>query len=160
MPLDRSPYGIDYVGKTAQALTLADDQATGLEGLLTVAFGTMTPHIAEGAAFYIAHPAGPLSLVLGQVITTLGWRLRQTLVWVKDSLVLGHADYHYRHEPLLFGYLPGSGRGGRGSAGWYGDNAQDTVFEIPRPKASPASTVPREGIRSPKTVVTSTQSSK
>ena len=85
----------------------------------------------------MAHPAGPLSLTFGQVVTTLGWRLRQTLVWVKDSLVLGHADYHYRHEPILFGYLPGPGRQGRGSRGWYGDHAQDTVFEIPRPTASP-----------------------
>jgi DNA modification methylase len=131
------PYGVDYVGKTSDALTIANDRADGLEGLLIAAFGTMTPHLTDGAAFYIAHPAGPLAQVFAQVITTLGWRLRQTLVWVKDSLVLGHADYHYRHEPLLFGYLPGSGRRGRGSAGWYGDDAQDTVFEIPRPKASP-----------------------
>ena len=131
------PYGVDYVGKTAQALTLANDHADGLEGLLTNAFASVMPHLTEGAAFYIAHPAGPLSLVFSQVITVLGWRIRQTLVWVKDCLVLGHADYHYRHEPILFGYLPGSGRRGRGSAGWYGDDAQDTVFEIPRPKASP-----------------------
>jgi DNA modification methylase len=131
------PYGVDYVGKTADALTIANDHADGLEGLLTAAFGTVMPHLTEGAAFYIAHPAGPLSLVFSQVIATLGWRIRQTLVWVKDSLVLGHADYHYRHEPILFGYLPGPGRRGRGSAGWYGDDAQDTVFEIPRPKASP-----------------------
>jgi DNA modification methylase len=131
------PYGVDYVGKTPAALTLANDHADGLEGLLSAAFGAVTPHLADGSAFYIAHPAGPLALVFGQVITALGWRLRQTLVWVKDSLVLGHADYHYRHEPLLFGYLPGSGRRGRGSAGWYGDDAQDTVFEIPRPRASP-----------------------
>ncbi len=131
------PYGVSYTGKTADALTIANDTSTGLEGLLTAAFTTVGPHLREGAAFYIAHPAGPLALVFSQVVTELDWRLRQTLVWVKDSLVLGHADYHYRHEPLLFGYLPGPGRQGRGGAGWYGDHAQDTVFEIPRPKASP-----------------------
>ncbi len=131
------PYGVSYVGRTADALTIANDTSTGLEGLLTAAFTTVGPHLREGAAFYIAHPAGPLALVFSQVVTELDWRLRQTLVWVKDSLVLGHADYHYRHEPLLFGYLPGPGRQGRGGAGWYGDHAQDTVFEIPRPRASP-----------------------
>jgi hypothetical protein len=26
-----------------------------------------------------------------EVVTTLGWRVRQTLVWVKDRFVLGHA---------------------------------------------------------------------
>jgi DNA modification methylase len=131
------PYGVNYVGKTADALTLANDEATGLEGLLHAAFTAVQAHLVPGASFYVSHPAGPLSLIFSQVITELGWRWRQSLVWVKDSLVLGHADYHYRHEPILFGYLPGEGRRGRGSVGWYGDDAQDSVFEIPRPKASP-----------------------
>jgi DNA modification methylase len=65
-----------------------------------------------------------------------GWRLHETLVWVKDSMVLGHSDYHWRHEPLLFGYAPGEGRRGRGGEGWYGGNAETTVFEVPRPKVS------------------------
>lgn len=131
------PYGVSYVGKTVDALTLANDDAVGLEGLLRSAFTQVTDILAPGAAFYIAHPAGPLGLVFAIVVTELGWKLRQSLVWVKDQFVLGHADYHYRHEPLLFGYLPGAGRRGRGSAGWYGDDAQDSVFEVARPKASP-----------------------
>jgi len=131
------PYGVAYTGKTKDALTLANDDAAGLEGLLRSAFTQVTDILARGAAFYIAHPAGPLSLVFATVVTELGWKLRQSLVWVKDQFVLGHADYHYRHEPILFGYLPGEGRRGRGSAGWYGDDAQDSVFEIPRPTASP-----------------------
>src|SRR5437879_5186249 len=53
------------------------------------------------------------------------------------SLVLGHADYQWRHEPILYGFAPGGGRRGRGSGGWYGGNAQTSVFEIPRPQASP-----------------------
>ena len=65
-----------------------------------------------------------------------GWRLHQTLVWVKDAPVLGHADYHYRHEPILYGYAPSETRRGRGKGGWYGGNAEDSVLEVPRPKAS------------------------
>ena len=52
-------------------------------------------------------------------------------------MVLGHSDYHYAHEPVLYGYTPAqSGRRGRGGDGWYGDNAQTSVFEVARPKAS------------------------
>jgi hypothetical protein len=51
-------------------------------------------------------------------------------------MVLGHADYHYRHEPILYGYKPGPGRQGRGGRGWYGDDAQTSVFEVPRPRAA------------------------
>lgn len=130
------PYGVNYVGKTAEALTLANDDASGLAGLLHASLTAAQDVLAPGAAFYLAHPAGPLSLVFSQVITELGWRWRQTLIWGKDHFVLGRSDYHYRHEPLLFGYLPGEGRRGRGSAGWYGDDAQDSLFAIPRPTAS------------------------
>ena len=53
-----------------------------------------------------------------------------------DSLVLGHSDYHYRHEAILYGYKPGTGRLGRGGRGWYGGEDQTSVFEVARPKAS------------------------
>jgi DNA modification methylase len=82
------------------------------------------------------HPAGALSSVFLTKFLGARWRLHQTLVWVKDRMVLGHADYHYRHEPLLYGYKPGPGRWGRGHLGWHGGNDQDSVFEIPRPQAS------------------------
>ncbi len=132
------PYGVHYTGGTSDALTIANDDPDGLEDLLRASFANVSDVLIPGAPFYLAHPAGPLALLFGQVVTELGWRLRQTLVWVKDSLVLGHADYHYRHEPLLYGYLPGGeGRRGRGGKGWFGDDAQTSVFEIPRPKASP-----------------------
>ncbi len=131
------PYGVGYVGGTKDALTIANDDAAGLEGLLRASLGHVSDVLVPGAAFYIAHPAGPLSLIFLQVVTELGWKLRQTLVWVKDRLVLGHSDYHYRHEPILYGVLPGGGRRGRGAAGWYGDDAQTSVFEIARPSASP-----------------------
>ncbi len=132
------PYGVNYTGGTPDALTIANDDPQGLEGLLRASFANVQDVLAPGAPFYVAHPAGPLSLVFGRVVTELEWRLRQTLVWVKDSLVLGHADYHYRHEPILYGFLPGgTGRRGRGGTGWFGDDAQTSVFEVPRPKASP-----------------------
>ena len=55
-------------------------------------------------------------------------------MWVKTRLVLGHSDYHYRHEPILFGYKQGApGRRGRGARGWYGDNTATSVFEVPTP---------------------------
>ena len=131
------PYGVGYRGKTAAQLTIANDEAHDLAALLRDAFAAIDPILAPGAAIYIAHPAGPLSGTFLAAFQAQGWELRQTLVWVKDQFVLGHADYHYQHEPILFGYRPGGGRRGRGAAGWYGDDAQPSVFAIPRPQASP-----------------------
>ena len=131
------PYGVSYVGKTKNKLTIQNDGAAGLEQFLLKAFSSANAHaLADGAAVYVAHPAGVLQREFTEAFVGSGWHIHQTLVWVKDSMVMGHSDYHYRHEPILFGYKLGKGRRGRGGAGWYGDNSQTSIFEVPRPKAS------------------------
>ena len=131
------PYGVEYEGGTKRKLTLRNDSAEGLSRLLEESFAALDGALASGAAVYIAHPAGALSVTFGSRFLAQGWRLHQTLVWVKDSLVIGHSDYHYRHEPVLFGYKGAVGRRGRGAGGWYGRNDCSSVFEVPRPKALP-----------------------
>jgi len=83
--------------------------------------------------------AGPAGTAFRRALEAAGWRLGQGLVWVKDSIVLGHSDYHYQHEDILFGHKPGPGRSGRGRhAGtrWYGGNDQSSVLFADRPKRS------------------------
>lgn len=142
------PYGIDYVGgyshqySPAERLakggaTIRNDGEADLPALLTGFLQVATDVLRPGAAAYIAHPAGLLSTVFAAHITAAGWSLRQQLIWVKDSLVMGRSDYHYRHEPVWMAYTPGGkGRKGRGGPAWFGDDAQDSVFEIARPKRS------------------------
>jgi DNA modification methylase len=125
------PYGVAYVGKTKDALTIQNDSldAGALETLLRNVFGSATRVCKPGAAWYVAAPAGPLFLNFGTVLAEFGiWR--QTITWVKDQFVLGRSDYHYRHEPILYGWKPGAAHSTPP------DRTQDTVWEIPRPKAS------------------------
>lgn len=130
------PYGVEYVGKTKDALTIKNDGSEGLPDLLAGSFNAVSLSSKEGAAIYVAHPPGALSVVFAQSFLDAGWRLHQTLVWDKGTITLGHSDYHYRHEPILFGYTPGGGRRGRGGTGWYGDNSQTSVFSVPKPSAN------------------------
>ena len=131
------PYGVEYVGKTKNALTIRNDGAADLAGLLAGAWAVATAALKPGAAFYIAHPAGALYRTFGESIVQAGWIYRQGLVWVKNTMILGHSDYHFRHEPVMFGYTDGSaGRRGRGGAGWYGDDSQTSVFMIDKPPRS------------------------
>jgi DNA modification methylase len=133
------PYGVEYVGKTKEALTIKGDGAAGLSGLLAGAFTVATAALGPGAAVYVAHPAGALHKQFIESFLAVGWSFRQGLVWVKDSMVLGHSDYHYRHEPILYGFTPGGeGRLGRGGDRWHGDHSQTTVFEVARPSRSEA----------------------
>jgi len=128
------PYGVEYAG--GSGLTITNDDAASLPALLRDAFGRADTVLAPGAAVFLFHPSGPLSLSFGQAIADAGWLFRQSLVWIKDSPVLGHSDFHYRHEPIIYARKPGAGRWGRGGRGWYGGNDATTVFEFPRPKAS------------------------
>lgn len=130
------PYGVSYVGKTKSALTIHNDGADDLGQLLTGAFARANDVLRDGAAIYVAHPAGALSVVFGTAFLAAGWRIHQGLVWAKDSMVLGHSDYHYKHEPILYGFKPGGGRRGRGGSGWFGDNAQTSILDVPRPSRS------------------------
>ncbi len=133
------PYGVEYVGKTRLALTIENDDAFGLPGLLRGFMAAAAPALEPSSPFYIAAPAGPLYVVFLQAIAESDWRYHQELVWRKDTMVLGHSDYHYAHEPLLYGYLPGPGRPGRGAhegTRWWGDHSQVSVIDCPRPKRS------------------------
>lgn len=130
------PYGVDYEGKTKDRLTIQNDGAGTLYQLLIESFQVANRVLAESAPVYVTGPPGPRIAEFIRAFETTGWDLRQLCIWIKDQFVMGHNDYHYRHEPLLLGYVPGPGKRGRGGVNWFGDNAQSSVFEIDRPKAS------------------------
>jgi DNA modification methylase len=44
--------------------------------------------------------------------------------------VMGRADYHYKHEPIFYGWKSGAAHT------WNGGRKQDTIIEIPRPRRS------------------------
>ncbi len=141
------PYGVNYVGGTG--MTIKNDGRDEAIAVFRDAVTTMLALARPGAPVYVAH-ADVVRLEFQRALEDAGVSLRQTLIWVKDSLVLGRADYHWKHEPILagefpdadhepvaYGFLPGGeGRLGRGGEWWRGDNRQTTVFEVPRPKAS------------------------
>jgi DNA modification methylase len=58
------------------------------------------------------------------------WQVKHELIWVKDQMVFGRADYHYKHEPILFGWKR------KGTHEFFGDRTQTSVIECPRPKKS------------------------
>jgi DNA modification methylase len=137
--VDRPPWGVSYVGKTKDAKTIENDKAAGLPALLDAALANAAVALAPGAPFYLAHPAGALALVFEASIDRSPFSVHEGLVWVKTSLVLGHSDYHYRHEPIVYGFNKGPGRSGRGrhvGSRWYGDNSQTSVLEFDRPSRS------------------------
>ena len=52
---------------------------------------------------------------------------RQTLQWVKNTFVMGRSDYHYRHESIFYGWVPGA------THYFVEDRTQDTILEYDKP---------------------------
>lgn len=123
------PYGVNYVGKTSDALTIRNDGPEDLGKLLSSAFEAINSHMVDGCPWYIAHPPGPLAYEFMGAVVRVGWRLHQSLVWKKDRMVLGHSDYHYMHEPILYGWK-GKNRP------WYSGRDRVSVLEYDRPSSN------------------------
>jgi site-specific DNA-methyltransferase (adenine-specific) len=118
------PYGVSYVGGTADALTMTgdadDDQA--LEHLLETSLGVARFFAPAGAPAYVFH-ADTHGEIARRAFGAAGWDLKQVLVWVKQRFVLGRQDYQWQHEPVLYGWKPGAAHR------WYGDYDKTTVLD-------------------------------
>lgn len=125
------PYGLAYIGKTKDALTIENDkmeEATFVPWLTTVCNG-IADVIRKGAGWYICSPAGDMGTLFRIALKESKLKHRQTIVWVKDHFVLGRMDFHWRHEDILYGWE-------EGGAHFFIDRKQDTVWEVARPVAS------------------------
>ena len=78
--------------------------------------------LKAGGAFYIFH-AESEGLNFRKALADAGVKARQTLIWVKNCLVLGRQDYQWRHEPILYGWKDGDGHY------FTNDRTETTVFE-------------------------------
>lgn len=125
------PYGVSYVGKTAEALTIANDAMKGDEyrRFLTAAFTNGTTHLRPGGSFYIWH-ADTAGLPTRWACSDAGLTVRQCLIWIKNTMVLGRQDYQWRHEPCLHGWLDGA------THTWLSDRTQTTVLQFDKPPRS------------------------
>jgi DNA modification methylase len=122
------PYNVAYTGKTNDALTIKNDSMddASFRQFLRDVYSTADAVMREGAVFYIWHADSEGFNFRGAAFD-VGWKVRQCLVWNKNSLVLGRQDYHWKHEPCLYGWKDGAGHY------WGSDRAQTTVLDFNRP---------------------------
>ena len=122
------PYNVAYVGKTKDALTIQNDsmEDDAFRSFLTDAFISADSIMKQGASFYIWH-ADSEGFNFRYAVKAVGWMLKQNLVWVKNSLVMGRQDYQWKHEPCLYGWKDGA------SHNWYAGRSETTTLEFDRP---------------------------
>lgn len=123
------PYNVDYVGKTKKALTIENDKQSD-EDFYTFLFdfySALGPFTKPGGAWYVWH-ADSEGVNFRKAMVDAGIMLKQCLIWVKNSMVMGRQDYHWQHEPCLYGWKPGAAHN------WYTDRKQTTVLNFDRPQ--------------------------
>ncbi len=128
MWLTDPPYNVAYEGGTKEKLTIKNDEMGDdqfrqfLRDAYTAADMVMKP----GAVFYIWYADVETYNFVGAV-RDAGWKMSQILVWKKSSLILGRKDYHFMHEPCLYGWKEGAAHL------WAADRKQTTILEFEKP---------------------------
>ncbi|MFX4303013.1 site-specific DNA-methyltransferase [Alicyclobacillus tolerans] len=118
------PYNVDYTGKTKDSLKIKNDKMSDdqFRGFLEDAFSRAYEVMKPGAPIYICH-ADSEGINFRSAMVASGFELKQCIIWVKDVLVMGRQDHHWKHEPILYGWKKG------GSHKWYGGRKQTTVID-------------------------------
>jgi len=133
------PYNVDYGDKVEHMQrydsggerdnsTIANDRMS--EGrfyeFLKAAFEAAYSVCAPGAVIYVFHSERE-GLNFRMALRDAGWSQRQTLIWVKQAIVMGRQDYQWQHEPILYGWKTGAPHY------FTNDRTHSTVFDDARP---------------------------
>lgn len=102
-------YNVAYQGGTDEAMTIMNDSMddVSFRQFLRDAFAVANNHLKPGGAFYIWH-ADSEGLNFRAAVKETGWLLKQSIIWVKNAIVLGRQDYQWKHEPCLYGWKDGA----------------------------------------------------
>ena len=135
------PYGVSYAAKNEflNAISpgnriqepIENDHMNkeDMDKFWRAAFGNVRASADPGASYYVTGPQGGDLLLLIHALDDCGFRLRHMLIWAKNNHVLGRSDYHYKHEPIIYGWV-------EGAHSFYGGSSQTSLWEIARPHKS------------------------
>ena len=136
------PYGVSYETQSGKFAMIKNDDKTHDElfyKLLLPAFNNYRKHTIDEAAFYIWH-ASSTRRDFEDAMTAAGLMENQYIIWVKNGISLGRADYQWAHEPCFY-----AGKAGV-SPNFYGDRAQHTVWRVTTRKDGQMMTVLGSGV--------------
>lgn len=116
------PYNVDYEG--SNGLTIKNDHMEDdkFNEFLYNFYLRMKESLKNGSSFYIFH-ADTSGGAFRVSLERAGLQLRQTLIWVKNTIIMGRQDYQWQHEPILYGWKDGA------SHYFVNDRTQPTVIE-------------------------------
>ena len=121
------PYNVDYESADGQTIQNDNMNSEKFKEFLVSAFKNANEYLKEGSSFYVWYASRNVVQFM-EALEEVGLNVKQELIWNKNALVLGRSDYHWKHEPCLYGWKEGAGHH------WYGDRTQTTVMDFDKPK--------------------------
>jgi site-specific DNA-methyltransferase (adenine-specific) len=113
------PYNVSIVGGShaipvkdrieAGEKTIKNDEMTNedFKEFLNRAFANANRLLKDGGAYYVWY-ATREQVNFEEQLNANGLPVREQLIWVKNSLVLGRQDYQWMHEPCMYGWKDGA----------------------------------------------------
>lgn len=123
------PYNIDYEGGSKKREKIANDKLDDFPKFLYDVYTTISTALKKGGVIYVWHASSETHNFIQQFLNA-GFLFKSYIVWNKNNSTFGRSDYHWKHEPCIYGWLDGA------SHKWYGDRKQTTVWDIDRPSRS------------------------
>ena len=121
------PYNVAYEGSNGLKIKNDDMSDDKFRQFLADAFIAASVVMKPGAVFYIWH-ADIEGYNFRGACRDAKFQVRQCLIWNKDSLVMGRQDYHWKHEPCLYGWKDGAAHL------WAADRKQSTIIQCKKPR--------------------------
>lgn len=122
MVMTDPPYNVNYEGGTGLKIMNDKMSNTSFYNFLLDFYTALGYYTKKGGAWYVWH-ADSEGANFRSAFTNSGLLLKQCLIWVKNSLVMGRQDYQWKHEPCLYGWKEGA------SHYFIDDRTQTTVIQ-------------------------------
>jgi DNA modification methylase len=121
------PYNVNYEGRRTQREKIKNDNQPEEEfyNFLYKSFTLMCEMLIKGGGVYIAHAeAGRVGIIFRHAFLEAGFKLASCLIWRKNHFVISRNDYHWQHEPILYGWKEG------GTHKFYGGRDKTTIKDL------------------------------
>ncbi|EKF56227.1 DNA methylase [Galbibacter marinus] len=126
------PYNVNYQGGSSnnrEGIKNDHQESESFYSFLKSFFEQSFKYSEQGSPIYVFH-ADTEGVNFRKSLVDSGFKFSQCLIWKKNSIVLSRQDYHWQHEPCLYGWKEGVAHL------WNSDRKQSTILEFDKPLRS------------------------
>lgn len=125
---DESEASLKARNRRSDGLKIANDKMSEADfnDFLSKVFINYHEVMTEGASIYVFY-TDSMTIPFMTTFMAAGFHFAQNCIWNKQQFVMTRKDYHYKHEPVLYGWKLGAPHS------WMVDRKQSSVWCFDRP---------------------------